>query len=232
MDADLRFSYFSPNAAQAIGRPIDSMLGKRRQELIALLERIEQDKWACHLDDIEQHRAFTQFEYRIALPDGKVQWLSISGIPRLDDAGHFQGYRGTGTNVTQRRQHEEDAAYQREGSEIKYLVTRSLQELDRPFSARTEQAMQAIERFSGMVADHGSRLTLFGDQQEVYLHGKSLWTQDMPDIMPGQVRVDNDCSHANPRHGHYFVPIFHGETRLGILSIETLTHPPDHPNRL
>lgn len=232
MDASLRFSYFSPNAAQAIGRPIDSMLGKRRHELIAQLERTEQDKWASHLDDIEQHRAFMQFEYRIVLPDSTTQWLSVSGIPRFDDTGQFQGYRGTGTNVTQRKQHEEEAAYQREGSEIKYLVTRSLQELDASFSTRTEQALQAIEKFSGMASDHGSRLVLSGEEDEVYLHGVSLWTRDLPEITPGQVHVDNDCPHAQPRHGHYFVPIFHGETRLGMLILDTLPFPPDHPKRL
>ncbi len=232
MDASLHFSYFSPNAAQATGLSIDSMLGKRRHDLIAQLERVEQTKWSAHLDDIEQHRTFKQFEYRIALPDGGLQWLSISGVPRFDSDGHFQGYRGTGTNITQRKLHEAEAAYQREGSEIKYLVTRSLQELDVPFSTRTEQALQAIERFSGIAADHGSRLVLIGEQQEVYLHGKSLWSRDMPDITSGQVHVDNDCPHAQPRHGHYFVPIYHGETRLGVLMLDTLPTPPDHPKRL
>jgi PAS domain S-box-containing protein len=106
MDADLRFSYFSENAVLAIGRPMESMLGKSRRELAAN-GSADGENWAAHLDDMEHHRHFQQFEYRIQLPGGEFSWLSISGIPIFNADGRFMGYRGTGTNVSRRKLAEE-----------------------------------------------------------------------------------------------------------------------------
>jgi len=103
MDAQLRFSWFSPNAQQAIGRSPDAMLGLRRQEIAAQLSPDEKEMWAPHLEDLAHHRPFKQFEYRVALPGGAYQWLSISGVPIFDEAGGFCGFRGTGTNASERK---------------------------------------------------------------------------------------------------------------------------------
>ena len=110
MDADLRFSYFSPNAASAIGRPIDSMLGRRRMEVASGMDTEAREKWFRHLGDLEQQQPFHQFEYRIRLPDGGLRWVSISGVPIHGGGGEFLGYRGTGTNISERKQAEESLA--------------------------------------------------------------------------------------------------------------------------
>jgi PAS domain S-box-containing protein len=103
MDADLRFSYFSENVATVTGRPIASMLGKQRRELVDELEADEKTKWAQHLDDLDQHRPFNQFEYRLATNEGETRWISISGVPIFAAAGRFLGYRGTGNNISARK---------------------------------------------------------------------------------------------------------------------------------
>ena len=125
MDADLRFSYFSPNSPGAIGRPIDSLLGRRRQELLSQAEAGEQDKWAHHLDDLAHRRPFLQFEYRVALPDGGHRWLSISGVPIYGGDGAFLGYRGTGTNISERKRTEAslaDSEHRLRSSEERYRL--------------------------------------------------------------------------------------------------------------
>ena len=103
MDAELRFSYFSPNAATAIGRQVDSMLGKRRQELTSGAEAEDVAKWSMHLEDLGRRRVFRQFEYRVERLDGQTSWVSISGVPVFGEDGGFRGYRGTGINVTARK---------------------------------------------------------------------------------------------------------------------------------
>ena len=103
MDADLRFSYFSPNAAPAIGRPLDSMLGKRRQDVTSSSEVEAVAKWSQHLEDLGRRRQFRQFEYRIERPDGQITWASISGVPVFAEDGSFCGYRGNGINITARK---------------------------------------------------------------------------------------------------------------------------------
>ena len=103
MDADLRFSYFSENVATVTGRPIATMLGKQRRELVNELAADERDNWARHLDDLDRHRPFNQFEYRLATPGGDTRWISISGVPLIADDGRFLGYRGTGNNISARK---------------------------------------------------------------------------------------------------------------------------------
>ena len=110
MDADLRFNYFSENAAVAIGRPTAAMIGKRRQELFGTRERAEQQKWSDHLADLEARRPFRQFEYCFDTNNAGERWVSISGVPIFAEDGRFLGYRGTGNNITARKQAE--LAYQ------------------------------------------------------------------------------------------------------------------------
>jgi PAS domain S-box-containing protein len=233
MDADLRFSYFSPNAATAIGRPLDSMLGQRRHDLVSRLETQEQEKWSAHLADLEQHRPFHQFEYRIALPAGGHTWLSVSGIPRFDAAGRFLGYRGTGTNITARKLQEEADSYVEEGSRIKYAVARALQEADRPFAERVDLALAALASLRGMLAGGGAWLAVEGVEagQQNFHHGDALWARRGADIATERVAVVGMCDPQPPAHGHYLVPLHHGDEVLGALVLDTATAPPDNEAR-
>ena len=40
-------------------------------------------------------------EYRCHADDGSVCVMRVSGTPIFDEAGRFEGYRGTGRNVTE-----------------------------------------------------------------------------------------------------------------------------------
>jgi hypothetical protein len=234
MDAELRFSYFSPNAASAIGRPIDSMLGCRRHDLVAQLEATEQAKWAEHLALLDSHAAFKQFEYRIATPGGSYDWLSVSGVPRFDAAGNFCGYRGTGTNVTARKLREEEDFYIREGSQIKYAISRALQEVDLPFVERVECALDALTALRGMLPSGGAWLSVEGVEtgKLSFHHGESLWLRRGIESASDQVTVVDHCEQQPPVHGHYHVPLRHGDERLGTLVLDTQVAPPANGARL
>jgi two-component system, sensor histidine kinase len=115
MDQDLRFSYFSPNAIKTLGHPLSELLGKKRTEIGASSPFFEVDRdkvWQVHLDDLAAHRPFSQFEYPIQTDAGEVRWISVSGVPIFDREGAFSGYRGTGTNITQRKLSEEKSRTQ------------------------------------------------------------------------------------------------------------------------
>tara|TARA_R110000772_G_scaffold73216_4_gene159770 strand:- start:68240 stop:70180 length:1941 start_codon:yes stop_codon:yes gene_type:complete len=110
MDADLRFSYFSRRTGDIIGFDPTVYLGRRRSDVAG--EDTDQAKWRRHLDDLENHRPFRDFEYQFMDGGGNPRSARISGKPLFTEDGRFAGYRGTGTDVTEERraQRARDAA--------------------------------------------------------------------------------------------------------------------------
>lgn len=98
MDKDLRFSYFSEDFEAVTGVPPEKLLGKTRQE--TAIPDVDDAEWRKHLDDLAHHRAFRNFVHPRRLPNGSTVYVSINGIPILDEDGTFYGYRGTGSDVT------------------------------------------------------------------------------------------------------------------------------------
>ena len=104
MGPDLLFTYFSPRYAEITGFPIEKRLGKSRNEFIPTdLSEIEAEKLAAHFADLEARRAFKDFDY-ITMATGKERYVRISGVPVFDEDGEFLGYRGTGIDITERKQ--------------------------------------------------------------------------------------------------------------------------------
>jgi len=98
MDSDLRFSYFSEGNLFITGMDTETLIGKTRQEIV--VDGEDPEKWAKHLDDLENHRPFRRFQYEIKRPDGGSRHISISGKPVFGDGGQFLGYRGAGSDMT------------------------------------------------------------------------------------------------------------------------------------
>lgn len=105
MGPDLRFTYFSDRVTEVTGVPVEYHLGKTREELAG--EAVKTEKWQRHLAALEQHESFKDFEYIRVGPDGDRQVISSSGKPFFDTFGNFRGYRGTGTDITERRRSED-----------------------------------------------------------------------------------------------------------------------------
>ncbi len=103
MDKDLRFSYFSTAYYnfKKIGFDTDNALGKTRQQLIAK-DELEKPKWKKHLADLENRREFRDFQYELITPDGKKHYFQINGVPVYDEDNNFIGYRGTGSDLSEK----------------------------------------------------------------------------------------------------------------------------------
>ena len=98
MDAGLRFCWFSETTAALSGVSPQRMLGRTRRELGKGLG--DEGALDAHMVALQAHRPFRNFRYRTRSDAGAVVWLSVSGLPVFDAGGAFQGYRGTGCNVT------------------------------------------------------------------------------------------------------------------------------------
>jgi len=95
--ADLRFTYVSPHAEAHGGGSATDELGKTRRETQPL---VSEALLSAHEDDLLQRRPFRNFTYARIDSSAKRRHISVSGRPFFDEDGGFQGYRGTGRDIT------------------------------------------------------------------------------------------------------------------------------------
>ena len=96
-DADGRFTYFSENMANLIGRKTSDLVGLTREDLCG--EDVQSSKWSAHQKRLEERRPFRNFEYSLLDSSGKKVYVSTSGVPVFDLGHHFLGYRGIGQDI-------------------------------------------------------------------------------------------------------------------------------------
>lgn len=106
MDSELRFSFLSDQYLTLTGVDASEMLGRTRQQ--TGIPNVDPEVWRRHLDDLAAHRPFRDFIHPRTLPDGSTSWISVNGKPYFSDDGVFQGYRGTGREVTAQIEHERE----------------------------------------------------------------------------------------------------------------------------
>ena len=82
-------------SSHALGK--ESLLGKTRADLV---QKASDESWHRHLDDLAARRPFRGFEYALRLRSGERRHFRLSGKPVFDTEGRFNGYRGTGSDVT------------------------------------------------------------------------------------------------------------------------------------
>lgn len=98
LDAELRYTYFSPNLEQITSIPPASIIGKRRDEIPG--STVAPEQWADHLATLRSQKPFRDFIYRSTPPGGRHFWIKTSGTPIFTPDGRFVGYRGVASDVT------------------------------------------------------------------------------------------------------------------------------------
>jgi len=101
-----RFESASPERWQALHQ---TAMHRKRWEIPHV--RLLKGDWASHEASLDAHQPFRGLEYAVERPGEAVAYFSISGSPVFDEFGHFNGYQGTGRDITLRKQRE--AALQR-----------------------------------------------------------------------------------------------------------------------
>lgn len=105
-DRDYRFVRLDGKLQERTGIPISDFLGKTRWEQQIL--NLTQTDWEQHRAVIDAHEEFRNFEIQRMNPMGQVRWAAVSGTPILDAQGQFCGYRGVGSDITERKRLEQD----------------------------------------------------------------------------------------------------------------------------
>ena len=104
-DRELRMSFHSSGFGQLSGTTTNKLLGKRRWEEPNRFPL--NGTWDDHRATLEAHEPFKDFEYVRIGENGEQFFVSLSGVPIFDAAGNFNGYRGIGTNITERKRAEQ-----------------------------------------------------------------------------------------------------------------------------
>ena len=131
MGPDLRMSYIAGNFKEIFGLGESAIIGKTRNELYAHTNDFNSQNWTDHFNNLNNHEAFNNFEYRWIKPDGEIRYLSISGKPLFDDNGEFNGFRGVGSDITERMNAQEKIKFSLEKAQTanraksKFLATMS-----------------------------------------------------------------------------------------------------------
>lgn len=100
-DDQFRFTFFSQGYQRIIGVENATRIGKTRWEYGVL--GVTEAQWLEHRRLLDAHTPFRNLEYQSITNDGRVCHISVSGDPVFDETGRFTGYRGTGTDITQRK---------------------------------------------------------------------------------------------------------------------------------
>ena len=82
-----------------LGRMPRSPIGLARWDYALDLEE-EPEKWRRYMADLDAHKPFRNFRYRVKRTDGSEGYISVSGKPVFDPQGRFLGYRGVSSDLT------------------------------------------------------------------------------------------------------------------------------------
>jgi hypothetical protein len=106
VNANGLFTYASPLVETLIGYKPEEIVGK--VHFYDLFHPDDREKLKkTSLEVFTHKKPFRAFVNRNVHKDGRIVWLSTSGIPMLNKEGVLLGYRGVDTDITKRRQAEE-----------------------------------------------------------------------------------------------------------------------------
>ena len=103
-DEQFRFTHFSGGLIEQSGIEFSAHIGKTTWDIPA--DDITPDTWSAHRASLARHQPFRNLELSRLGRDRQKHYISMSGEPVFDAAGRLQGYRGIGTEITERKRME------------------------------------------------------------------------------------------------------------------------------
>jgi diguanylate cyclase (GGDEF)-like protein len=99
---------------------------------------------AAYVEAIRTRKPYRGFEFQITQADNSVVWMESSGNPVFDEAGVFQGYRGTARDITRRKEDGATIAFLARHDPLTRVANRVM------FTERMEQALAQAGPGSGV----------------------------------------------------------------------------------
>ena len=123
-DHDLRFTMVTGGFTEKAGVAVEAVLGKTRWEYVPSL--LETESGRAHIAQVKAHEPFANLEYQTVDEHGDTRWFLVNGQPVFDDQGLLVGYRGTGSDITERKLTEQRVHHVAQHDVLTGLPNRSL----------------------------------------------------------------------------------------------------------
>jgi PAS domain S-box-containing protein len=157
MDRDLRFTVVAGKFQDPVQVSSHSWLGKSPWEIPEL--QFDPQVLDAFRADLESRLPFANVLLSTNDPKHGTRWMTVSGRPRFDDRGVFQGYWGVGRDASA----EQTAEIERAASEARY----------RELFARSPSPL-VVHRDTYVIDANTAALNLLGLRAESQLLGRSL----------------------------------------------------------
>ena len=99
--------YVSPTVADRLGLSVPDLLGRPFTDIIRRRIGNDESEERTLGFSLSSRTPFKDLTVRAAVP-GEERWWSISGQPISDKFGNFQGFRGSGTDLTEKKRSERE----------------------------------------------------------------------------------------------------------------------------
>ena len=142
LDRDLRLSYLSERYHEITGNSAQNLLGLTHTEWFQTICP-DESAYKAHIERFEGDSEFQNLNLEIVGADGELRMHTISGKPVFDQNGTFQGYRGTGRDVTGSHRMSRQLAHQASHDSLTELVNR------REFEQRLGRVLEAARNGNG-----------------------------------------------------------------------------------
>ncbi|MCA1246293.1 EAL domain-containing protein [Massilia sp. MS-15] len=123
-DRELRFTMVTGGFTEKAGVAVEAVLGKTRWEYVPAL--LETEEGRAHIAQVKAHEPFANLEYKVIDEHGDTRWFCVNGQPVFDDTGALLGYRGTGSDITERKLTEQRVHHVAQHDVLTGLPNRSL----------------------------------------------------------------------------------------------------------
>jgi diguanylate cyclase (GGDEF)-like protein/PAS domain S-box-containing protein len=123
-DAELRFTMITGGFTEKSGVAVQGLIGKTRWEYVPGL--LDSESGRAHLAKMQARESFNNLEYQVVDDDGNARWFCVNGEPVFDETGALTGYRGTGSDITERKLTEQRVHHVAQHDVLTGLPNRSL----------------------------------------------------------------------------------------------------------
>ena len=148
MDAEGLYTYVSHVSEAVVGYLPEELTGKKHFYDLHAEEGRETFR-SAFFDVMARKRPFLNFEKALRAKDGRTVWVSSNGIPVLNDGGGLAGYRGSSTDITDRKRAEEVGRLSEERYRLISENTADVIWLMDADSARFTYVSPSVERMLG-----------------------------------------------------------------------------------